>query len=906
MSIDSFEARVAQAKFLGLPANVFYFSLLALMLTAVAIIFPFIVIKFVFLFVAVAVLFLAYQEWIARHDWLVLAAKQRGNDMFKVKTFSSSQAKTYANCHTWYTRVGQHGIAHKDAAVSIAFSWDGERNRFFDEPDFLNSHKAKVATLKIASLPNVCIENHWDRRHCEKRIDEYLAYQRKVNPDAPKIVSQITSELAEMYRPLARVNRTFTIITVKKPNKSIWSTLRKRDGNLTDWQDLEKSCLQLFQSMQSEYSGAQLLSAEEFIQEIQNIRSPYEPTFDMDWRFDLSEQLITEKPTLEDNCLKLGKRYFKVCVFQNYPILSINWFLGLAEVNCDVHISQIIQPKDVERVLDQSKKAEADDIAVSSNKRGVDLLAAKISNNRRYRQHIAVNALPVADNAYIVTFSGLDKSHISGVADKLKKMALKQGGLVRSDNDVQLAMFQYRLPGEGINTPFKREDHGDVIAAMMPNTVFSKGSAIPEILRMGHAGNIITFSPSTLEVPHEMVVSNTGGGKDTQFGLKIIESYKTTRYDIVELGNSYQGVIEAVGGRYCRAKEQIINPLASYAEFEAIRTDSALNNNNLYRNALNTQADILVPVFKGFGENKFSRPEEVVIGNVLEWLYAHPTRAEAPVLPDLLPCFKKITITSDAQRIAAQELSDQLYEFLQTQTGKGFIQQNQYTISPVANAIDFLGLDGEMFNFTLTFCCTRLANNAMTSGRRGQIVLNEYKVLLEMAPHVVRHITWTIDRMGRKDWVGLTRISQGIAEIQSVDTEAIDSISNVTLLSRKTQHDQIGALLQVPISATAEWRAFESPDELIDKKRNYREALVLESGQWHKLLLRFPKLLLDLMNTRGEDKEIRYLAYARESDPFKRIALLNKLKNERDEKKNEPTETTSRSTVQPAVNDVLL
>lgn len=903
MAIPSFDQRISQSKILGIPNTTALFLLGSVTFACVGVVAPLMILKIAFIVVGGALLYLARDDFKRRADWLVQNALYHGSDMKKRPTFSSHSDKLYSREHCWYTRVGEYGIAHKDNVVSIAFTWSGSFNRYNDEDDFSRELNKRISLLKRYNQlkKRLCIEHHFVRTKDAKKIDDYLAYQKSINPDAPPIVRQVIEDHAELCRQKARSNKLLTVISVRADSYSTFSSIfGATKGTASQWKKLERECVSVFNTVKSEYADANLLTCEDFIDSIFKIRVPDSAmtSANIDWRYALSDQLAHSKPAVEEDCLLLEGWYYKICVLQNYPDLPLNWFLGLCEAPINVHISQILLPQDSDAALDKSAATDRHEKAAAADNRGVDQLVTKMQNAAGFRRYVSGRNLPVAENAYIVTFIAKEKEQVNYFTERLSQNIIPNGGMIRSDIDLQLALFQFRLPGQGIATPFKRIDHGETISAMMPFTTFNAGSDVPEVLRVSTSGQPVTFEPSTLMVSHELASGETGGGKDTQYGMKILESYKTVRYDIVELGNSYQGMIEAIGGRYCRAKEQIINPLAQYEECASARELDRSGIPNLYADFLLTQGNILLPVFHGFSVCEYTRSEEVVIGRVLSHLFDNPIEGqEAPLLPDLLDAFDHIQTTSDAQKEAALTLKQNLYEFLETPTGACFKSPDQYVISPVANAIDFLGLQGNMFKYFLSFVCTRLAQNAMSGGARNQIILNEYKVLYESAPDVVRQITITIDRMGRKDWVGLTRISQGVKEIEAVDADAIDQIHSKTLLCRKTKHHEIGRLLQVPPAAIAEWQLFHSPEE----RKPFREAFIYERGQWHKLFLQFPKLLLDIMNTDGDTKEIRNKVYRETKDPFERIRLYNQYLDEQrtlKEKKGKPNEkptSTNRS-----------
>jgi hypothetical protein len=332
------------------------------------------------------------------------------------------------------------------------------------------------------------------------------------------------------------------------------------------------------------------------------------------------------------------------------------------------------------------------------------------------------------------------------------------------------------------------------------------------------------------------------------------------------------------------------------------------NNSKLYKNALQTQADILIPVFLGWTVTRYSTIQDVIIGRLVQYVYDNPIRdKEAPILPDLLNAFDNIAVSKDEHQLELNNLKSKLEDFLETLTGQTFTSGEQYNISPVANAIDFSGLDGDLFKFFMTFTCIRLAGNAMANDMRCQIVLNEYKVLLEKAPDVIRLITVVIDRMGRKEFTGLTRISQGLGEILSVDKEALSSIDNMTLLARSDDHAEIGRLLKLSDYASGLWSRFKTPKQM--QKLGYREAFSCEAGEWNRLHLIFPDLMLELMNTSGNEKGIREAAYAKYNDPYDRINEIKRLRknklDERDENENPKNVIKAKSHVDSSDNSNL-
>ncbi|MBV1929933.1 MAG: hypothetical protein KUG81_10540 [Gammaproteobacteria bacterium] len=845
-------------------------------------------------------LYRAYDIWRQYNDWLIRDSMAIGKKIAPLPTFGSKDKEIYADCFGWKTagsvgfdEGGKGGSAdylvHHDGAVSIGFEWQGMHNRYFDEGQFRDEHKRRVALLKQFSDKNgLVIETHLVRQPDSRLVDAYEAEGRVMfkGKEPPKIIGDIRKGIADMGRLYGRSNRVMTVLSLgPDQTKGFLSWVLPQVAKRTQSQEWKaQELLQLYKRIERDFTGAKLLNKTQYLDWIQRIDKPYSEGGSIDWRFALNEQTVTDKPKWDESkgCLAREGQFYKVCLLQGYPDLDFNWVFQLTEAGVDLHISQIIKPKNTQKSLDSNLKQAALERGASNENKSLDMLSARLRDLASFRAHVADCDLDVFDNAYIVTFTSRDSHWFDAPFDAFRRSVEKRGGLLRVEQDLQQEMFRVRLPGLGRGSAFLREDHSETVAAMMPMTTYPIGQEKPEVLRIAATGNLVGFSPSKQRVRHEMVVAETDGGKDTQFGAKIAETYTRIRYDIVELGNSYQGIIEAIGGRYCRAREQVINPLMSYADYVgSIRSASELGvegvcNTTIEAQVLASQVMILNPLFKGMKGKNFINAEEVVLGRALRWLYENPTNeVESPTLPMILAAFDEVGVEKAALEQARNELGEELYLFLEKPGGQPFKEQGQFTISPIANAIDFDKFDGELADFFLSFMCVRLANNAFARGACSQIVLNEYKMLLQKSPEAIRWISLAIDRMGRKDWVGLTRISQGYSEIQQVDAESNSSIVNRTVLSRVDQHESIAQALNMPGSSAQYWKHFRTPKQY--PNMDYREAFVCEEDTWHHLYLRFPEIALKVMNTDPNNKALREQAYRQSTDAYERIHILDEL-----------------------------
>lgn len=909
MLIPSFEERLKPSKPYGIPQPVIPSVIGALFFSVFSIIIPFLFLKLVFIALALSLAYQAVTDWHAFPDWNVRRIKSKGRGMKKVKTFKKTGKILADNLH-WKSNIDDYAIINRDNTVALAFTWSGIDNRLYTYQQHEDVFKQRLSLLNtISQHSGICVEHHFIREHDGSLADAYLAHHQRYNPDAPAFIKDLRQQIADLYRPLGRANRVFTVLSLgETPPHGVLELLAYYltptvGRQVKQWQKLYKKLHDTFSELQEYYPDAELLTADQFSDLIQSVQLPYRPSFSVDWRFDLSEQIATEKPAERDGCLLLDDTYYRTLLIQNYPSIDLTWFFYLCYTNgVDLHISQVIMPKSSDKALDDSQGNALHQERTISEKKGTQRSIKQISDNKGFQAYVAEHNLPVCDNAFIVTFYSKNIDQVISHANHFKnKVVLKEHGKARDDIDIQYDLFYTRLPGMGRFSHFFREDHGETIAPMMPFTTFEVINDKPECLRITTEHHLVGYSPSELDVPHKMILAQTDGGKDTFEGAEFLETYDRIRYDFIEMGQSYPGAMLAVGGRYCRASEQMINPLSPYLDLANAKKISKIHGDNIYAMILKSLSDTLIPIFKGFKCEEFTRPEEVVIGRALLYCYENPIKGkQAPTLQDLLNSFDFIEVTENRYLNALDDLKEGLEDFLNLQIGKAFAGDDQFIISDVANAIDFNGLSGDMFNFTITFIIMRLANQAMSRGQRSQIVLNEYKVLLETAPEVIRNVTWLIDRMGRKEWVGLTRITQDFEEVKSVDSGAINSINNIALLSRLDQHDEIGKAIKLPPTAIEDWKDFPIPKR--DKKGirlDYRLGYVKENGRWDQLYLKFPQLLLDIMNTRSDDKPLREKAIRKATDPYEYIHELNRLITERDNNEKAQADTHKPADITP-------
>ncbi len=814
---------------------------------------------------------------------LIQAAHREGRVSAK-RPMVSLKSLSFFETFCWRKPLDHQVLKHHDGALSMMFVWQGQYNEFFSVEDFQNQEDRYNQVLHLLarySEYRFTLEMHFDRRHEEAVIDQYLKVGEAMNTDqTPEIVKDIRSAMADTLRGKGFHNRVFGVVSMH-PTQPVSLKQLIMKASIEPLSVREQTCqaalLEAVGLMESTLAGFKRLSVEAYYQEASKCLLPfYQPTA-FNPRQCFSEQVAYYKPEwdAEAGCLKQGRTYIKPVLLFKYDDVSPGWFLYLSRIQTCVHISQIIQPKAASEVLNKTRKDITNKKVFSSeDQRNWDEALHEINDAEGYCAFVKKHGAGVADNAYILVFYS-DESGLQQMLDEYKawsEQIHQNGGEIRCDHDLQYALFLYQAPGMGRYSTFLREDHGFTIAQMLPDTIYDAGDAEPETLRLCANGQLYGFSPSKEVVLGHLVAGQTGGGKDSQFGLSVLETYQRINYTIFEEGNSYQIMVEALGGKYCEAVSQIINPLSSYEDYQRAKAKEKGSHN-----VIGCLILVLQPIFKGFKQEGFSREEEVVLNQALELLYETPIKErQAPILPDLERLLADAMPIDEEYRDVQKQLHKDLKAFLRTSEGKPFAQEDQFVLSPIINAINFEGLNPTLLRYYLGFMTERVSMQAFARESRSQIVINEYRTLMSNAQEAIHWITLLLDRKGRKHWTGLTRITQGVDEVIEVDKESLSSMSTQQLLSRKNDHQRLGKLLEMPESAIGIWSSFKSPKAMDEK--GYREMMMnveTEFTQWQYLKLVFPKRLLDLMTTAGSDKAIRLKAIQKTQDVYERIRLIH-------------------------------
>ena len=769
----------------------------------------------------------------------------------------------YHEYYPWESFVTDRVVGHADGSVSLMFSWEGVDNLLFDDSQHHAEFRRRINVLHSLG-EDVVIENHFFREHDATIIQEYLAHSKKM-VRGQDFAMPVRRAMAAHFQEHARSNSVFVVLSLRNQVSGIKSLFSAKSvKKQASWRAGAERLLACFSDLQHHFPGATCLSVEDYTARI--VQSFNRDLFRaghgqfLDYRFDLAEQLVAHKPFLDGDVLKIGETYTKVALIQNYPELDPSWFLGLCSGVVDLHISQIIFPKNTRKALDKSADRSDSDEATLGQK-GRDVAITAIKDAMAYRSYVSDKGLRVFDNAYVLHFHGRDKEALLNEYRAVRDWVHRNDGLVRGDAEIQAHLFRVGMPGAGGGTQFAREDHSETISCMMPVTTFSQGVSQPESIRITSSYQVVGHSPSRLKVGHEFVVAKTGAGKDTNTGCEVIETYPYGMdYLICEFGDSYKWIVEGFGGTYSRIDDDVaINPLPPFSQAK----DGVLPT-KIVDGTVEGLSIILTD-----SADDLPMAEMAAASRALDSLYTgKETSGVAPVLPDLLDSLGKLDFPNEEQAAAAKRMYNNLYNFLDSAAGRAFSGQDSLNLSSGITGVDLMAVGDKMLKFYMTFIGLRFAQMAFSSlSNVTKIMLNELHQPVAVAPDAVRKLVRVVNRMGRKEGGHISLITQGMKEINAIDPEVISSTAIRTLLVRDDDWDEIGEALSMPVAAREIWKSYENNLERL----NYRQCMRLFNGRYYDLFLTFPELVLDITTTNRTDREIRHQVEKETKNIFERL-----------------------------------
>ncbi len=897
--VPTFEERIRpRSLFLGIPDRVFYpFGLIAAIAALIAYLgtgYP--VLDGFFVGAAIVSVGYSIRLFFEGKELMLKPLRKKGAALFKRPSFTLSRSyRPFYDAYCWRYPINQNILLHHDGAMSVVFEWQGQYREFSGLQELNGLVKHYNTFLNQLKVP-IVLENHFNRYQDDGLIDGYLRCGKMMNTEhTPEFVKVIRQTHADHLKGQGYNNRVFGVLSIEPSHdfsvRNVFLGKIKAPWSKAKHSDAIKKLEEAIRQARLYLPEFKLASIERYYEYAGYLASPYQKTPPYSDRMPFSRQVGFAKPTWSEQyqCLKGEGGYMRPVLLYKYPLLDPAWFMNIARLRVNVDVVQIIQALHTSGELKKMEQ-EAETKEVTAPEGNRHEILEEIIDAKSFSVYARANKLPIVNNLYVVTFHAREEDieRMLEVFNTWESQIKQDEGGIWYDASLQKALYLYRNVGMGrYAEAVMRKDHGNTVATMLPDMIYDSGDPEPECLRQAHNGQLYGFSPSKGSILGELVAAQTGGGKDNETGMRLIESYQKIIYFFMEEGNSYQGVTEGLGGKYIEAIKIPINPLPSYQDYHV-----ALEREGRSDNFISCLRPVLVPIFKGFDQKlDFSLQEKSIIDDMVRDLYENPIQGKtSPVLTDGLAVLANKRLSEGDHPKLQKTLHQALKDFLKTSEGKPFTREDQFELSPVMNCINLEGLSPTLFKFYMGFLVDRIVTHAFVSCQRCQVVLNEYNLLYTKAPELVSWISILMDRKGRKEWAGLTRITQGVEDVIAIDetsehdTETLSSISHTTLLRREDKHEKLGRHLEMPEEAISVWQKMPAP--LVMDKDRYRLAFYKRSTRytdWQYIKLVFPELLLDIMTTAGADKAIRFAAFKHSQDVFERIAYIRKARIQQQE-----------------------
>lgn len=757
-------------------------------------------------------------------------------------------ARRYSDLYTWSHGVTDHVIAHTDGAVSLALAWSGIDTEFVEDA-------ARVqAFVPIARLLDQLPAHHWLELHLwrdysNRTINEYVAHYAQA-PRPSAFAARVRQALADHVRGRVLLNET-ALIVGRLPGRSRGIRRQLRD-QMRYAAELEDVAAMLADQL----PGGRRLAVADYVGLIARSYDGRTPARPVDPWLTIAEQIIAVPPRLAQSCIDLQGRMLKIFYLHLYPDAQPGWALPVVSLPAVLHISQTILARDTEHALRMIERA--DRLAQGTlGPKGRERQLAILKDMQGFRQTVAAQTLAVHRNAMALSMTLVaDRKSLAETAIRRLEAG---GGRVRDDAFIQLPFLRSIQPGQGYRSVLWRPDHSMQLRNMAPVQVFRNGSACPESLRLGLAGQTVAFDYSHQPVAHAFTIAMTGAGKGVDKVATIAETYPFgVDWYVLEIGGTYQWVIEALGGLYTRLDPAAaaVNPLPPRP------ADGAPLDPILAAATVNILAFLLTD-----GRTVLTVHESAAAGAALARLYAHA--AADPGLVELLVALESLTDLSIEQTRAAYDMAANLHSFLDTDEGRIFAGHDNVQISTGISGVDLRDVDRaspRLLTFYLVFLCLRFLNLAFAHRRPARVLLDEIHRFVAHAPDVMRRLVSVIARMGRKEAAAVDIVTQGLAEIDVMEAEIVNSMPLRSLLYRTDGWQAIADRIGMPAAARAIWQRLPYPLDL-----DWRPAIRSVGPDYYALCLSFPPLLLHLADTSPEGLA-RKMQIGRETqDPLARL-----------------------------------
>ncbi|ALP54962.1 hypothetical protein Tel_17045 (plasmid) [Candidatus Tenderia electrophaga] len=772
---------------------------------------------------------------------------------------------SYHRHYTWSHPLTASVIAHSDGAVSVMVVWDGL------DSELLTDTQRQQQFFNLYQLLNRFERGYVAEFHLWREYDASLAREYIERGGAMErgqaFAAPLRQDMAEHLANMAMANRVALVVTKRPAHRPLFA--RKALVR----QSRDALALEAYvQGLLRFLPAGRLATLEEYAARVQ--QSLYRPAYitdrrpRVDQRYSLREQWVREKPAIEGAMLQCQDQHTKVLFLYMYPDAAPAWFAGMAALPCPLHVSHIVEAVDTKAAMRKSE-GESDLAEGLMSRRGRDYSAKGLSDLSAFRQFVADNNLGIYKNAYIIHLHGTEMQ-VSSAANSIADWVETHGGQVRSADYIQLPYFRVGQPGQGYRSPMLRPDDQMQVADMLPVQVYNSGERHPESLRIGAAGQLVGFNYTSLKLSHGVTSAKTGMGKGVDKVATILETYPFgVDWYIAEIGESYRWVVEGFGGSYSKVdpNETVINPLPPY-------TMATTDAGSLPLDAIVAGGTVQALAFiLADGKTSLDVHQEAAAQTALQLLYAVPAKQAAPTLDKLLLELQDTgNFGSEPQLKAAQVMASNLESFLHTTEGRLFTRQDNLSLSEGITGVDLKDVDKaspKLLQFYLVFLSLRYSHLAFARRRPARVLLDEMHKFVRVAPEVVGRLISELARMGRKDAGAIDLVTQGIHEIDTIESEVLNSMSLYSLLYREDEHDEIAQRLNMPAGALETWRAYPFPMEF-----DWRPALRAVGDRYFNLHLSFPARVLALANTDPAILDLKTAIGAHTEDPLMRLQLL--------------------------------
>jgi hypothetical protein len=233
------------------------------------------------------------------------------------------------------------------------------------------------------------------------------------------------------------------------------------------------------------------------------------------------------------------------------------------------------------------------------------------------------------------------------------------------------------------------------------------------------------------------------------------------------------------------------------------------------------------------GNTSLDIHQQRVAEDALQMLYSVPdTTREAPTLPDFLAELDQADYPDAPEQNAAKHMSTNAFIWRPQDV---FTRQDNLVLSEGITGVDLKDVDRaspKMLKFYLVFLALRFSHLAFARRNPARVLLDEMHKFIAIAPEVMGKLISELARMGRKDAAAIDLVTQGIAEIDCIEKEVLNSMPG------RLSH--VDGFFAERISPRARDQAYPDPSAFFRG---------LQCGRWFRyfnLHLTFPRILLDL------------------------------------------------------------